>query len=102
MIIVRENAGFDFWAHSAALEYVGWDELENYDEYLLCNDAYFGPIFPLEETFGEMNKRDCDFWGIMYNSAKTHSKSHGSIPFPEGHQKDYLQCGLYQCSIKNA
>lgn len=63
-IIVRENKGLDVWAYKAAMEYVGWDGLAAYDEVILANSTIMGPIYPFEEMFTEMDKRDLDFWGI--------------------------------------
>ena len=89
-IIVRENEGFDFWAHKTGLEYVGWDDLTDYDEYLLCNDTHYGPISPFEEVFAEMDKRDCDFWGILCNVGDEKVANHGGVNFPDGYVKDFL------------
>ena len=36
-IIVRENKGFDVWAYKEGIEYIGWDNLEKYDELLMIN-----------------------------------------------------------------
>lgn len=63
-IIVRENVGYDVGAYKAAMEYVGWKELEKYGETVIFNHTIMGPVFPFEEMFEEMNKRDVDFWGI--------------------------------------
>lgn len=63
-LLVRENKGFDAWAYKEALEYVGWDGLESYDEIIMLNNTIMGPVFPLKETFDKMDSRDVDFWGI--------------------------------------
>jgi lipopolysaccharide biosynthesis protein len=63
-IFIRRNEGFDAWAHKEALETVGDEILSQYDEILLLNYTYFGPIFPFSELFSEMEKRACDFWGV--------------------------------------
>lgn len=63
-ILVRENVGFDVWAYKEALEHYGWDRLVEFDEVVMMNYTIFGPFYPLEEVFSEMNKRDIDFWGI--------------------------------------
>jgi len=89
-VIVRENEGFDFWAHKTGLEYIGWDNLVEYDNYLLCNDTCYGPIFPFDEMFEEMDKRDCDFWGAVLNTGDENVAEHGGIPFPEGYVKAFL------------
>jgi lipopolysaccharide biosynthesis protein len=62
---VRENTGFDVWAYKEALEMFGEQRLAEYDELILTNYTYFGPIFPFAETFDEFDRReDLDFWGL--------------------------------------
>ena len=63
-IIERENVGFDVWAYKTGIEHIGFDNLADYDELLLYNHTFYGPIFPFSEMFSEMEKRNCDFWGI--------------------------------------
>jgi lipopolysaccharide biosynthesis protein len=63
-IIIRKNEGFDVWAHKEGLENIGFDRLGDYDEMLMVNHTCYGPIFPFSELFAEMEKRDCDFWGV--------------------------------------
>lgn len=63
-LIERENRGFDVWAYKEALEYYGFDTIENYDEVVLMNFTIMGPISSLESMFDDMNSRDLDFWGI--------------------------------------
>jgi len=63
-VLTRENEGFDAWAIKTGLEYIGWDKLKQYDELVLLNDTVYGPIYPFEIMFDEMNKRNLDFWGI--------------------------------------
>lgn len=59
----RENEGLDAWAYKYALEKIGWDKLEAYDELILMNHTIMGPVYPLEEMFETMNQKDIDFWG---------------------------------------
>ena len=63
-LIIRENVGFDSMAYKEAMESYGYDKLKEYDELILCNFTCFGPVYPFKEMFDEMDKRDCDFWGI--------------------------------------
>lgn len=37
----------------------------------MVNDTCFGPLFPFSELFGEMAKRDCDFWGVTAHQEMT-------------------------------
>ncbi|MCL2424842.1 MAG: rhamnan synthesis F family protein [Oscillospiraceae bacterium] len=63
-VVVRENEGFDAWAYKTGMEYIGWNNLEQYDELVLMNDTVFGPIYPFQIMFDEMGKKNLDFWGI--------------------------------------
>lgn len=63
-LLVRENKGFDAWAYKYALEYYGWDKLTEYDEVILCNYTFFGPFYPLEKLFTDMDKKECDWWSL--------------------------------------
>jgi len=63
-LLVRENTDFDVGGYKAALEKIGFNSLQQYDEIILYNHTFFGPIFPFDEMFEAMEKSDCDFWGI--------------------------------------
>lgn len=63
-ILERENKGFDIWGYKTGLEYIGWDELIQYDEIVIANNTIMGPVFSLNCMFEEMSKREVDFWGI--------------------------------------
>lgn len=63
VVLQRSNEGVDFWAYKTALEQEGAG-VSAYDEIILCNCSCYGPVYPFEEMFGEMGKRNVDFWGI--------------------------------------
>lgn len=76
-ILQRGNYGLDFGAWKAGLNFITWDELEKYDELILCNYSCYGPIgISFKNMFDEMNSRhysnsyafndvlNCNFWGI--------------------------------------
>ncbi|MET0782218.1 MAG: rhamnan synthesis F family protein [Microbacterium sp.] len=62
-ILVRENVGFDIWAHKAALEHVG-AAVSEFDEVVLTNDTWFGPVRPFGPVFDRMDARPAHFWGM--------------------------------------
>lgn len=65
-IFYRKNAGLDAGAYKDAIcQYLGWDEIRKYDELLLVNDSFYGPLFPLDSLFNRMKRVQTDFWGIM-------------------------------------
>ncbi len=73
-ILMRSNKGFDVGAwKDAMIEEYGFDRLEEYDEVILFNDSFFGPVYPFREMFDEMTERDLDFWAITV---------HGDAPDP--------------------
>lgn len=69
VVYVRENIGYDVWGYKEAMEVFGLEKLEQYDELVLMNYTFFGPIFPFTETFDKMDRSPCDFWGITAHKA---------------------------------
>lgn len=63
-ILIRANKGFDVGGYREGLFHIGFDKLMQYDEVVLLNYTFFGPLYPFSEMFDEMAKRDLDFWGI--------------------------------------
>ncbi len=63
-IVVRENKGFDSWAYKAGHDYIGWENLKNYDELIMFNFTIMGPVNSFDDMFKDMDSRDVDFWGI--------------------------------------
>ena len=64
-VIIRKNEGYDFASWQTGLLSVG--DIGIFDEVILCNDSVYGPLFPLENMFTEMEKIDCNFWGVTEN-----------------------------------
>ena len=69
-VYVRENRGYDAAAYRAAFEqYLGWRQLEGYEELVLCNDTFYGPFWPLRTVFDRMDERpELDFWGLTVHA----------------------------------
>ena len=61
----RENIGFDAWAYASFIN-SRIDEIRKYDELVLCDNSFFGPLYPLDDVFNEMESRPqkSDFWGM--------------------------------------
>ncbi|GMA94250.1 hypothetical protein GCM10025881_10740 [Pseudolysinimonas kribbensis] len=68
-IFQRENVGFDAWGYKEALDAFGEDRLADYDEVLLVNYTWFGPVRDLAPLFTQMDGRELDFWGITDHGA---------------------------------
>jgi len=64
-IYIRENIGFDAGAYKDFfLKVIPKYEWESYDEIVLMNDTFFGPIIPLEHIWSRFEAETIDFWGI--------------------------------------
>ncbi len=64
-LFIRENKGFDAMAYKLAMaDYLGWGKIMQYDEVLLTNDTYYGPVYPFQDVFRHMQQKQVDFWGL--------------------------------------
>ncbi len=63
-VLVRENEGFDVGGYREGIFHIGLEKLAEYDETLMFNYTFFGPLYPFSEMFDKMNQKDLDFWGI--------------------------------------
>lgn len=83
-VFERENQGFDAAGFKAGMvTYCGWDEVQRYDEVVLINDTFFGPIHSFADMFAEMAEKDVDFWGMSAHYAAEdgwHRVKYGYIP----------------------
>jgi len=82
-ILMRGNEGFDVGAYKAGLDHVGFTAIKEYDEVILFNHTFFGPIFPFSEMFDEMEARSCDIWGITAHKEVAADKTAGQdfVPY---------------------
>ena len=64
-VFVRENRGLDAAAFKAGMvSFCGWEEVCRYDEVVLINDTFFGPMGSFAAVFDDMAEKDLDFWGM--------------------------------------
>ena len=63
LVLERPNEGYDIWGYKHGLDAMQ-DRLEEFDELLLVNDTWFGPIRPFAPLFERMNGRPLHFWGM--------------------------------------
>lgn len=82
-IFVRPNEGYDATGWKELFtKFLSKEELSEYDELVMFNDSFYGPVFPLSEMFDEMDSRSSlDFWGItahteMYRNKKNYVPEH--------------------------
>ncbi|MEZ3160058.1 rhamnan synthesis F family protein [Microbacterium sp. BWT-B31] len=62
-VLERENRGFDIWGYKAGLDHLG-ESIAEYDEVILANDTWFGPINPFGPVFDQMDGQSLHFWGM--------------------------------------
>lgn len=78
-IYIRENKGFDGGAYKDVLiNVLGWNEVQKYEELILCNDTFYGPFVSFESIFDKMDCEKADFWGLNYycNKVANHLQSY--------------------------
>lgn len=88
-ILVRENTGFDIAAHAAVLHHLG-AELADYDEVVMCNDTWFGPVRPFGPVFDRMDAQVLDFWGMTDHPRLQPNPFTGSGILPEHLQSFWI------------
>lgn len=62
-ILVRPNEGFDIWGYKSGLDFVG-DEIAGFDDVIIANDTWFGPVRPFGPILDRMDRRPLHFWGM--------------------------------------
>ncbi|WP_170219462.1 rhamnan synthesis F family protein [Nocardioides litoris] len=65
-LVERRNEGYDFFSYKVGLDVAG--DLTRWDEVVVCNDSFIGPLRPYPEIFAAMVDRPVDFWGMSRNN----------------------------------
>lgn len=65
--ITENHDEYDFGSYKRGFLYLE-PKLSEYDELIFANDSCYGPLYPISEVFAEMEKKNCDFWGITKNN----------------------------------
>lgn len=64
-IYERDNKGFDAGAYKDVFTtYLCDESFDQWDEVILLNDTFYGPVYPWQEVFEKMDSQDVDFWGM--------------------------------------
>lgn len=64
----KRHKEYDFGSYKHGYQYAKQSGiLAQIDELILCNDSCYGPMYPFEELFSHMDKKACDFWGVVAN-----------------------------------
>ena len=85
-ILIRPNVGFDLGGYRDGIFHLGFKTLASYDEVVLMNYTFFGPLKSFAGMFEEMAGHDVDFWGITKHHRIDDNPYRGKIPydyFPE-------------------
>ena len=71
-VLFKKDNKFDVesW-RDVMTEFYGFEKLLDFDEIVLFNNSFFGPLYPFETVFSQMENKNLDFWGIT---------SHGEMP----------------------
>lgn len=73
-LVERANYGYDFFSYKVGLDAAG--DLAAYDEVIVCNDSYVGPLRPYSRILADMAARPVDFWGFAQSTRiKPHVQS---------------------------
>lgn len=62
-VLERENVGFDIWGYKHGLDHIGVG-ISAFDEVVLANDTWFGPVRPFDPVFERMDRQELHFWGM--------------------------------------
>jgi rhamnosyltransferase len=68
-VLQRDNVGLDVGGYADALHMLG-KRVDQFDELILMNYTWFGPIGTFDEVFDRMNKTEVDFWGMTVHGAE--------------------------------
>jgi len=62
-VLERENRGFDIWGYKDGLDHMR-DRIDEFDEVVIANDTWYGPVRPFADVFEQMDRRAVHFWGL--------------------------------------
>lgn len=76
-IVVESNANSNIEAWRSAI-IMDRENFYKYDELILLDDSFYGPIYSLDKIFSEMDKNysDADFWGITIHGERYNIPEH--------------------------
>ncbi|MDO4887444.1 MAG: rhamnan synthesis F family protein [Actinomycetaceae bacterium] len=89
-VIERENVGFDVWGYKEGIERYGRERLAEFDELLMLNYTFFGPIQPFEDVFARTDMWDVDFWGLTEHDEVTPHPFVAKQKMPRHYQSHWL------------
>ncbi len=98
-IIIRKNEGFDVGAYADVIvNIIGKDEINTWDEIVLCNDTFYGPFLAFKNIFDTMKLKEIDFWGMGF--IKNHILNYIPSYFLVFRKKVVSDKGFYEFFVK--
>ncbi len=89
-IFIRENKGYDAGAYKDAfINVLTYEDYRIWDEIVLFNDTFYGPLYPWKKIFLEMEKKKIDFWGLSRYKGK---RNKDEMYIPSHIQAYFLVC----------
>lgn len=85
----RTNLGYDAGAYKDILLNLYQDDWSCWDELVLFNCTFYGPLFSWEKVFKRMEEESIDFWGLSRHYGKIKLRKNGSV-IPEHLQSYFL------------
>lgn len=96
-IVLRSNIGFDGGAYKDIfLCLLSQDYLKRFDEVILMNDTFYGPVQPISQLLQKFEREDLGFWGITRHP-RGRWPNRGII---ESHVQTYF-IGMRSCLIQS-
>lgn len=91
-IFVRENYGYDAGAYKDLFtNFLSDEKWEKWDEIILFNDTFYGPVYSWKEVFKKMAKEEVDFWGLSRHPGGGGRLMNGRV-LPQHIQSYFLVC----------
>lgn len=88
-IYKRQNLGFDAGAYKDVILNLYHDDWTRWDELVLFNCTFYGPLYPWEKLFKRMEEEVVDFWGLSRHYGKMRLRRNGPV-IPEHLQSYFL------------
>ena len=92
--IICKNIGLLTYGWLDGIAHLSWEKIAHYDELLLLNDSFFGPLYDLKDFFDFVDNSDADFIGAIRNFEDKSIKSMGPLTFKHGHIRGSI-CYFY-------
>jgi len=66
IFVNKGHENIDIW-REVLVNHIGFNQLIDFDEVILFDDSFYGPICSFDEIFNSMNNVNCDLWTILSN-----------------------------------